>query len=245
MPLPLHAQQAPVPMIGFLSTASQTSRAGAQLAAFHAGLRDQGFGEGQNLRIEYRWANDDYSKLPVFAAELVRLRVALIVAAGGHVSALVAQDATQEIPIVFTTVTDPVKGRLVASLNRPGGNATGTAGLTSELDPKRLEILHHIKPTASVIGVLVNPNRPGLFEQSKELQAAAEKMSLRLEFREAATDQEIESAFAAFASARADALLVTADPLFNNRRHRCSSLRRTIRFLRSTNGANWWQPAAS
>jgi putative ABC transport system substrate-binding protein len=166
--MPLDAQQRPVvPVIGLLSTASATSRSGDQITAFHTGLRDQGYTEGQNVRIEYRWASDDYSRLTFLAAELVKLRVAVIVAAGGHVSAPVAQDLTKEIPIVFTTVTDPVKDGLVASLNRPGGNATGTAGLTSELDPKRLELLHEIKPTAAVIGVLVNPNRPGLYDQSR------------------------------------------------------------------------------
>ena len=126
--------------------------------------------------------------------------------------------ATKDIPIVFTTVTDPVKDGLVASLNRPGGNATGTAGLTSELDPKRLELLHEVKPTASVIGVLVNPNRPGLDGQSRELQAAADKLKLKLEFVKAATEREIDAAFETLTSQRVEALIVTADPFFNNRR---------------------------
>ena len=217
-PLPLHAQQSAVPVIGFLTTASPTSRGGEQLAAFHSGLREAGYTEGQNVRIEYRWANNDYSLLRVLARELVALQVAVIVAAGGHVSALAAHDATKEIPIAFTTVTDPVKLGLVRSFNRPGGNATGTAGLTSELDPKRLEFLHQTKPTAAVIGVLINPNRPGLEDQSRELQATADKMNLKLKVQKAATDREIERAFQAFASQRVDALLVTADPLFNNRR---------------------------
>jgi putative ABC transport system substrate-binding protein len=216
-PMPLHAQPSAVPVIGFLTTASATSLGGEQLAAFHGGLRDAGYADGQNVRIEYRWAGDDYSRLRMLAGELVDLRVAVIVAAGGHVSALAAHEATKEIPIAFTTVTDPVKDGLVTSLNRPGGNATGTAGLTSELDPKRLELLHEMKPTAAVIGVLVNPNRPGLDSQSRELQAAAAKMNLKLAIQKA-TDREIESAFQVFASQRVDALLVTADPLFNNRR---------------------------
>jgi ABC-type uncharacterized transport system substrate-binding protein len=223
--MPLHAQQRPaLPAMGFLSTAPASSRGGEQLAAFHAGLRDQGYTEGQNVKIEYRWASDDYSRLTVMAAELVKLRVAVIVAAGGHVSALVTHDLTKEIPIVFTTVTDPVKDGLVASLNRPGGNATGTAGLTSELDPKRLQLLHELKPTAAVIGVLVNPNRPGLYDQSRELQAAADKMNLKLELQKAATPDEIDDAFQAFASQGVGALLVTADPLFNNRRAQVLSL---------------------
>ena len=167
-PLPLHAQKSAVPVIGFLSTASPGSRGGEQLAAFHGGLRQADYTEGENVWIEYRWANDDYGRLRALAEELVALRVAVIVTAGGHVSALVARDVTKEIPICFTTVTDPVKLGLVKSLNRPGGNATGTAGLTSELDPKRLELLRQMKPTAAVIGVLINPNRPGLETQLLE-----------------------------------------------------------------------------
>jgi putative ABC transport system substrate-binding protein len=160
----------------------------------------------------------------VLAAELVALPVAVIVTAGGHVSALVAHEATKEIPIVFTTVTDPVKFGLVASLNKPGGNTTGTAGLTSELDAKRLEFLHLLEPTAALIGVLVNPNRPGVDGQSRELQEAAEKMGLKLEFQKAASDQEMNKAFQAFASQRVDAVIVTADPLFNNHRAQLLSL---------------------
>jgi putative ABC transport system substrate-binding protein len=217
-PLPLNAQQSGMPVIGILSTASATSRGGEQFAAFDRGLREAGYIENQNVTIEFRWAYDDYSRLPALAADLVRLRVAVIVAAGGHVSALAAHKATKDIPIVFTTVTDPVKDGLVASLNRPGGNVTGTAGLTSELDPKRLELLHEVKPTASVIGVLVNPNRPGLDGQMRELQAAADKLKLKLEFRKAATEREIDTAFETLASQRVEALLVTADPFFNNRR---------------------------
>jgi putative ABC transport system substrate-binding protein len=217
-PLPLNAQQPAMPVIGILTTASATSRGGEQFAAFYRGLREAGYIENQNVRIEYRWADNDYSRLPALAADLVRLRVAVIVAAGGHVSALAAHKATKDIPIVFTTVTDPVKDGLVASFARPGGNVTGTAGLTSELDPKRLELLHKVKPTASVIGVLVNPNRPGLDRQSRDLQAAADKLKLKLEFREAATEREIDTAFETLASQRVDALLVAADPFFNNRR---------------------------
>src|SRR6516165_3118261 len=181
-PMRLAAQQPPGRFIGFLSTASPSSSGSEQMVAFRTGLRDTGYNEGQNIRIEYRWASDDYSRLTTLAAEMVRLRPAVIVAAGGHVTALVTHDLTKEIPIVFTTVTDPVKDGLVASLNRPGGNATGTAGLTSELDPKRLEFLQKLKPTAKVVGVLVNPKRPGVDGESRELQAAADRLSLKLEF---------------------------------------------------------------
>src|ERR1700687_906654 len=220
-PLALSAQQPAMPVIGILSSASAVLRDGEQFAAFHRGLRETGYVDGQNVTIEYRWADDDYARLPALAAELVRLRVAVIVAAGGHVAALAAHKATKEIPIVFTTVTDPVKSGLVASLNRPGGNVTGTAGLTSELDPKRLELLHELKPTASLIGVLVDPKRPELKRQLQDLQVAADKMKLTLEVQSAATAREIDTAFPAFetlAPQRVDALLVTADPLFNSHR---------------------------
>jgi putative ABC transport system substrate-binding protein len=213
------AKPAPaVPVIGLLSSASPGLRSGEQFTAFDRGLREAGYTEGKDIKIEYRWANDDYNRLPALAVELVRLRVKLIVAAGGHVSALAAHDATKDIPIVFTTVTDPVKSGLVASLNRPGGNATGTAGLTSELDSKRLELLHEIKPAANVFGVLVNPKRPGLEEQMRELRAASDKMNLKLEVREAATAREIDTAFEFFVQKKIDALIVTADPFFNSRR---------------------------
>lgn len=218
LPLSLNAQHLAMPVVGFLSTASVESRGDEQFAAFEKGLRESGFVENQNVKIEYRWANNDYARLPDLASDLVRLRVAVIIAAGGHVSALAAHEATKDIPIIFTTVTDPVKSGLVVSFNRPGGNATGTAGLTSELDAKRLELLHEIKPTAGVIGVLVNPNRPGLEDQIRELQAAADKMKLTLEVRKAATAPEIDTAFDTFNSQRVDALIVTADPFFNNRR---------------------------
>jgi putative tryptophan/tyrosine transport system substrate-binding protein len=214
----LQAQRAQLPVIGFLSTASPNARGGEQVAAFHRGLQEAGFTEGQNVEVDYRWAADDYARLPELSSGLVQRRVSVIVAAGGHVSALAAHEATKEIPIVFTTVTDPVKAGLVESLNKPGGNVTGTAGLTSELDPKRLELLHEAKPTATVIGVLVNPNRPGLDDQLQAIRVAADKVKVKLQIQSAATAEEIDIAFQAFASQRVDGLLVTADPFFNNRR---------------------------
>jgi len=220
----LSARQAAMPVIGVLSSASAGLRDSEQFAALDRGLREAGFVDPQNLRVYYRWANDDYSQLPGLAKELVDLKVAVIVAAGGQVSALAAHKATKEIPIVFTTVADPIKSGLVASLNKPGGNATGTAGLTSELDPKRLELLHDIKPTASVIGVLVNPLRPGLQGQKQQLEATANMMKLKLAFREASTALDLDTAFQILAEQKVDALLVTADPFFNSRRDQVVAL---------------------
>jgi putative tryptophan/tyrosine transport system substrate-binding protein len=222
--MPSHAQQPALPVIGYLTTAPASSRGNEQFAAFHRGLREAGYAEGQNIRIEYRWAGDDYALLRTLATDLVKLRVNVIIAAGGHVSAIAAHDATKQIPIFFTTVTDPAKDGLVVSLNRPGGNATGTAGLTSELDAKRLQFLSQLKPEAAAIGVLVNPDRPGLDTQLKELRAVADRMKLNLEVLEAKTDTQIESAFQEFESRHVDAVLVTADPLFNNHRAKVLSL---------------------
>jgi putative tryptophan/tyrosine transport system substrate-binding protein len=216
-PLASNAQQPAMPVIGFLNSAS-TGAQEAQYAAFYRGLKEAGYVDGQTVTIEYREADNHYDRLPALAADLVRRRVSVLVAAGGPVAALAAKSATATIPIVFTTVSDPVKSGLVASLNRPGGNVTGTAGLTSELDAKRLELLHQIKPTNGTIGVLINPNRPGIDGQRKELEAAADKMKLKLDVQEAGTEGDIDAAFETLARQRADAVLVTADPLFNNRR---------------------------
>jgi putative ABC transport system substrate-binding protein len=222
-PLLLSAQQPAMPVIGILNSASAGAQ-GAQYAAFHRGLKEAGYVEGQNVTIEYRWADNHYDRLPALAADLVGRRVAVLVAAGGPVAALAAKSATATIPIVFTTVSDPIKSGLVTSLNRPGGNVTGTAGLTSELDAKRLELLHQIKPAAGAIGALVNPNRPGLEDQLKDLRAAADKMKLKLEVQEAGTERDVDTAFETLARQRVDALLVTADPFFNSQRARLVAL---------------------
>ncbi len=190
------AQSASRPVIGFLNSGSAGSR-GEQFAAFDGGLREGGYVDGQNVTIEYRWANDDYDRLPALAAELVRRKT---------------------IPIVFTTVADPVKNGLVASLNRPGGNITGTAGLTSELDAKRLELLHDLMPKAGVIGVLVNPNRPAYEGELRELEATAGRMKLKLVVEKAGAESDIDRALETLKRERVDALLVTADPFFNSRR---------------------------
>jgi ABC-type uncharacterized transport system substrate-binding protein len=217
------AQSPGGPIIGFLNSGSAGSR-GEQFAAFDRGLKEAGYVDGQNVTVEYRWADDDYTRLPSLAAELVRRPVAVLVAGGGPVSALAAKAATKTIPIVFTTVADPVESGLVASLNRPGGNVTGTAGLTSELDAKRLELLHQLIPKTRVFGVLVNPNRPRYEAEFKELQAKAGDMKLNLVVEKAGAEGEIDTAFEALARQKIDALLVAADPLFNNRRARVIGL---------------------
>ena len=215
---PLAEAQSPSrPVVGFLNSGSAGSR-GEQFAAFDRGLGEAGYVDGQNVTIEYRWAEDHYDRLPVLAAELVRRPVAVLVAGGGPVSALAAKAATTTIPIVFTTVADPIKSGLVASLNRPGGNVTGIAGLTSELDAKRLELLHQLMPKTGVIGVLVNPNRPGLDGELKQLQAKAGEMKLKLVVQKAGAEGDIDTALEALTRQKVDALLVTADPLFNSRR---------------------------
>jgi putative ABC transport system substrate-binding protein len=217
-PLLLSAQQPGTAVVGFLNSGTARALSKEWFAAFHRGLGESGYVDGQNVTIEYRVADNHYDRLPDLAAELVRRQVGVIVAAGGPVSALAAKAATKDIPIVFTTVADPVKSGLVASLNKPGGNITGTAGLTTELDAKRLELLLQLKPRAGVIGVLVNPNRPGVDVQSKDLQAAAHTTGRQLVVEKAGTEPAIDTAFESLARQGIDALLVTADPFFNFRR---------------------------
>jgi putative tryptophan/tyrosine transport system substrate-binding protein len=219
-----NAQQQSSPVVGFLTSGSLASLNKKWVAAFHRGLAEAGYTDGQNIQLEFRAADDHYDRLPSLAGELVRMPVSVIVAAGGPVSALGAKKATDTIPIVFTTIADPVKSGLVESLNRPGGNATGTAGLTSELDAKRLELLHQIKPSARLFGVLVNPNRPGVDANSKELQDAAKMIGCEVVFQNAGPDNPIEVAFAKLAEQRVDALVVTADPFFNFRRSQVVAL---------------------
>jgi putative ABC transport system substrate-binding protein len=206
-----------MPVVGFLNSLSREWWLD-YLAAFHQGLRETGYVDGQNVTIEYRWANDQYDRLPALAAELVSRKVAVIVAAGGPVSAIAAKNVTTTIPIVFTTIADPVKSGLVASLSRPGGNVTGTAGLTSELDPKRLELLHQIKPTTGPLGALINPNRPDVDTQLRDVKAGAAAIGRELIVLNTGTEREIDIAFETLARQPVDALLVSADPFFSSRR---------------------------
>jgi putative tryptophan/tyrosine transport system substrate-binding protein len=179
---------------------------------------------GQNVQMEFLWADDQYDRLPAMAAELVRRQVAVIVAAGGNVPVAVAKAATTTIPIVFPIVTDPVKGGLVASVNGPGGNLTGIAALTIELDPKRLELLCELVPSARVIGALIDANRPEADDQTQSLQTAAQTIGRQMVVARATAEHELDAAIASLAARKADALVISASPFFNSRGDRLIAL---------------------
>jgi putative ABC transport system substrate-binding protein len=221
-PLAVRAQQV-IPVIGFLGSASEATSTHF-VEAFRQGLGDRGFVEGRNVRVEYRWADNQYDRLPSLASELVTSPVAVIVASGGPVSALAAKAATSTIPVVFTATSDPVKLGLVASLNRPGGNVTGSAMFTAELDPKRLELLRELAPTALVIGAFVNPGRSDADEQFRNVQQAGRALGLQVVILSASSERDIEAAFEGLAGQRIEALLVGADPFFASRREQLVAL---------------------
>jgi len=217
-PLAARAQQPAMPVIGFLHTASAAAFA-APLAAFRKGLSEAGYVEGQNVAVAYRWAEGQNDRLPALAAELARQRVAVIATPGSTATTLAAKAATATIPIVFSIGTDPVKLGLVASLNRPGGNATGISDFGVEIAAKRLGLLHELLPTATRFGVLVNPDNPYLTESFvTELQTAASAIERQIEVVTASTNGDIDTAFATLIKKRADALLISPDPLFFTRR---------------------------
>jgi putative ABC transport system substrate-binding protein len=217
-PRAARAQQ-PVPVIGYLSSRSPAETA-ALVAAFRKGLGEAGFVEGQNVAIEYRWAEGQYDRLPEMAADLVRRGVAVLVTTGGEPSALAAKAATSKIPIVFTVGDDPVKIGLVQSLNRPGGNATGVSLLTTTPESKRLGLLHEIVPGAKIVGVVIDPNYQAAEAQARELQGAAGTIGQRIHIAYAGSDAELTSAFETLVRERTDALLLTAAPFFDTRRDR-------------------------
>ena len=211
-PFSARAQQAARPVIGFLSARSPDDT-GPVLQAFLKGLGEAGFFDGQNVMIEYRWARGDYGRLPALAAEFVQRRVNVLVATGGELSALAAKQATSTIPIVFVT-GDPVKAGLVERLNRPGGNATGSYVVTTEMEQKRLSLLHELTPGVSLIGALLNPNFAVATRQLRELEEAARTVGRRLFVAKASDDEELNAAFALLLKQRIGALLVAADAYF-------------------------------
>ena len=216
-PLAARAQQGAMPVIGFLNMGEPKEREWA-VAAFLRGLKETGFVEGQNVVIEYRWARGQYGKLPALAADLVRSRVAVITTGGGPGPALAAKAATKTIPIIFNHGGDPVEQGLVASLNHPGGNATGFVNLHTELEPKRLELLHQMLPNVTEIGVLVNPDFPDAQTQLRLVQQAAAALGLQLHTANANTEGEIDTAFASFANQQLGAVFVEGGALFLSRR---------------------------
>jgi len=221
-PLATRAQQSQT-LIGFLSSRAPGESAGV-VAAFRDGLREQGFVEGQNLTIAFRWAEGRYDRLPALAAELVGLRVALLFAAGGPPSALAAKAATSTIPIVFSAANDPVYLGLVPSLSRPGGNITGMSTLTTPLGAKSIALLKELLPRASVIAFLVNPSNPSTAAQVQEAVAAADRVGIRLRAVDARTADELDAAFAVLAKQRPSALLVSGEPFFDSEREKIVAL---------------------
>jgi putative ABC transport system substrate-binding protein len=222
-PLAARAQQPAMPVIGFLNTASPQGYE-RELSAFLKGLGENGYVDGRNVAIEYRWAGNRSDQLPAMAADLVHRQVTVI-AATSTPAALAAKAATTTIPIVFETGGDPVQLGLVASLNRPGGNVTGVTQLNWEVIPKRLELLHELLPTAGVMALLVNPNDPVNAEsQSREALAAAHTLGLKLHVLNASTENDFDSVFANLINLRAGGLVICGDALFNSRTKQLAAL---------------------
>jgi putative ABC transport system substrate-binding protein len=222
-PLAARAQQPAMPVIGYLSTRAPDESAHL-LGAFRRGLAENGFVEGQNVTVEYRWALGEYDRLPAQAAELVHRPVAVLAATGGEPAALAAKAATATIPVVATFAGDPVKQGLVASLSRPGGNVTGISNLATTLEAKRLGLLHDLVPQAATIGVLLNPASSTAANQLSDLQEAAHTIGLQLHVLRASTDGEIDAAFESVAQNRIPALAMAGDPFFNSRRDKLVAL---------------------
>jgi len=218
-----HAQKRTPPEIGWLSSRS-ASESDSVIAAFHDGLKESGYVEGQNVTVQYRWANGHYDQLPALAVDLVNRHVAVIATVGGTVSALAAKVATTTIPIVFISDQDPVKVGLVNNLNRPAGNATGVSQFTSELEAKRLELLRELIPNARLIAILVNPTYPDAETQVKQTEEAAQKFSEHLLVLKASNVSDFEPAFATLMERRADALLVASDPFLSSQRNELVAL---------------------
>jgi putative tryptophan/tyrosine transport system substrate-binding protein len=222
-PLAARAQQPAMPAIGFLDSKSSDDSA-HMVAAFRRGLNESTFIEGQNVTIEFRWAQNQYDQLPVLAADLVRRRVDVIAATGGP-AALAAKAASATIPIVFRLAADPIAAGLVASLSRPGGNVTGVTSLNLEVGSKRLEFLHELVPTATIMAALVNPTNPTNAEiLSRDLQATARLLGLQLHLLHASSDADIDAVFATLTELRAAGLVIGTDALFTSRDEKLAAL---------------------
>jgi putative tryptophan/tyrosine transport system substrate-binding protein len=219
-PFAARAQQLPV--IGFLNSASPGSYA-RYVTAFLQGLKGAGYVEGQNVAIEYRWAHGQYERLPAMVAELVA-RPVTVLAATSTPAALAAKAATTTVPTVFTTASNPVELGLVGSLSRPGGNITGATQLNVEVGPKRLELARELIPSATTLGLLVNPANPVAETLSRDLKAAARTLGLELHVLPASTERQIDEAFATFSQLRASALVITSDVFFNSRSEQLGAL---------------------
>jgi len=221
-PFAARAQRPGMPVVGFLGTRASGDDP-QLLTAFRSGLKEVGYVEGQNVAMEYRFAENQYDRLPVLAADLVRRQVAVIVANGPAAKA--AKEATPTIPIAFVAGFDPVEVGLVASMSRPGGNITGVSILDVELGPKRLQLLHELAPTATIIAALVNPTDPARAETtSKELQAAARTLGLQLHVLHASTDRDFDTVFARLVELRAGGLVIGGEPFFNSRSEQLGAL---------------------
>jgi putative ABC transport system substrate-binding protein len=216
-PLAARAQQPAMPVVGFLNSTSPSGWK-PYVDAFRQGLHEAGYVEGRTVAIEYRWAEGQYDRLPSLAADLVHRKVALIVATGGHQSALAAMAATKTIPVLFATGTDPVKFGLVASLSQPGGNVTGVHVFVRQMEGKRLGLLRELVPTAALIAVLLNPNNPPAATQLKDVQEAARALGQQIHILHAGSEAELEAVFATVRQVGAGALLVAGDPFFNSQR---------------------------
>ena len=222
-PLMTRAQQPTMPVIGFVNAASPKNYP-RQLAAFRLGLKEAGYVEGQNVAIKYRWAEDRHDRLPAMVAELVHDRVAVI-AATTTPAALAAKAATATIPIVFTTAVNPVRLSLVESLNRPGGNVTGVTETNVEITPKRLQLLHELLPSASVMALLVNKANPTLSEtQSDEVLSAAHKLGVDLHVLNASTASDFDGVFTRLKELHAGGLVIAGDPLFTSQSDHLAAL---------------------
>jgi putative ABC transport system substrate-binding protein len=223
-PLAARAQQPTMPVIGFLGSASPDAWAG-RLLAFHQGLSEIGYVDGKNVAIEYRWAEGQNDRLPAMAADLIRRQVAVIATPGSTPAALAAQAATTAIPIVFSIGGDPVQFGLVASLSRPGGNVTGVTSLNLEVGPKRLEFLHELVPSATIMAALVNPTNPSNAEMlSRDLQATGRLFGLQLHLLHASSDSDIDAVFATLTELRAGGLVIGTDAFFTSRDEKLAAL---------------------